>query len=210
MICLLPSSALVLALSVAASTQTVDAFTNLDPAPNVYGTGGNGTYSINAAQTQGFQFTATGAGVLSGFKAALNNASPGEGLLGLSLELYADSGADRLGTLLGSYGGVSTGSYFAGATSTLASVAATGTPVPIVTGAKYWLVAASGNALGWNSANSSALHPRVSRNNPDTYSEASYAAFSVQVTPVPEPASFATLGLGALAVIGRKRRPGRR
>ncbi len=199
-------SASVLALATAAlSAHALDAFNNLGPAPASYSTPNQGLV-IDVRTSQGPQFTAMATGALTGFQIAMNN-NDRNGPEAYALSLYADSGSNTLGSLLGTYSGMSTGVDYRTTTSALSSVAAPGAGVTIQSGAKYWLVAStavSDGELAWN-ASLTGVGPRYLNGRYDTLNT---PAFSVQVTPqpTPEPATFAALGLGALAMLRRRKR----
>ncbi|RYG24281.1 PEP-CTERM sorting domain-containing protein [bacterium] len=192
-------SLFVAALSMAAlSAQAVDAFSNLDPAPDSYN--GLVAYDVSPNNRQGFQFTAVAGGMLTGFQVAMNNLSSPARQFNFSL--YEDSGSDTLGTFLFSWNQLSTGVDYNTTRSALVSIDASGSGINIVNGAKYWVVANAELMTFWNTANSgTAMHLMG-----DTYiPNSDQGAYSVQVEAVPEPASMVALGLGAVALLRRRR-----
>lgn len=195
--------ALLLATGAFSLARADDAFSNLSPNPGAYNAGSS--WFINPTQTQGFQFTTTATGILTGLQIAMNNVSTADGRAAFSVGLYANSGTDTLGTLLGTYSGASTGANYQTATSALASVAVGGSPVTITAGSKYWLVASSGNFLAWNTSLSGrARHYQAGSGY--YFDGSTSSAFSVQVNPVPEPVTSLALGLGAMALIRNRRK----
>src|SRR6476619_2353454 len=97
-------ASLVAAVAAAAlSAQAVDAYSNI-PASPYYNGGGffvSGTYP----QDMSYKFTSGTTGNLSGFKVAMNNYLE-SGQKAFNLDLYTDN-AGQLGTLLGSFSGLS-------------------------------------------------------------------------------------------------------
>jgi hypothetical protein len=190
---------LTVAVSCAAFTvHATDVYSNLDPAPNMYS-------NVTAYDTgpgtndQGFQFTTTGGGLLTSIQIAMNDLTD-LNPHAFTLSLYADDGSDQLGSLLGSWGAMSTGVLYTSTQSLLVSVPTTGPAVNLTSGTKYWLVASSATQIFWNGANSGAVNHYFG----GFYSTGSIpGAFSVQA--VPEPASMTALALGAVALLQRRR-----
>lgn len=207
---ILRATSILVFASAVLTADAVDAYSNFDPAPNLYSNsygyivGDGALHSSPLSLNLGVPFTATAGGTLDGFQVAMNQDEYSDftvtPVAPYTLRLYADAG-NMLGALLGTYSGTSTGLFFADTASALSSVAATGAPVTIAAGSTYWIVASSDGNLTWNHTNSGLT---------TVYGNGSYfhnadAAFSVQVTPTPEPASFAALGLGAFGLLRRKR-----
>lgn len=207
------ASPLALAL-LSVPARAVDAFNNLDPSPNAYqGLTGRivGVGSPYADLGQGVGFTATASGVVSGLSIAMNNYQSDLGAhREYTLRLHASNAQGRVGTLLGTYTGLSTGKLSFGTTDALSEVGAGSTSVALTSGAKYWLLAFGvGNAsLAWNVSNRTNSMDLVAvPNNDPVYMSSTFSpAFAVRVSPVPEPASVAALGLGVAAATRRRRR----
>ncbi len=199
-------SASVLALAPAAlSAHALDAFSNLAPAPDSYATA---SVLVGGPFSQGFQFTSGLSGGLAGFRVAMNDFTTPNAF---TISLYADSGSNTLGALLGAYSGVSSGAVYGSTHSALATVAASGPS--LTAGGKYWLVASAtrSNQVTW----ALSYGPKTTL----TYSNGMYnahygvtslGAFSVQVQPispaVPGPAALGPFALGALATRRKRRR----
>lgn len=190
------------ALVAAAGAHAVDAYSNLGSGSALYQGDIDAAYFVSPTQVPflGFQFVPTASGTLAGFRLAINdigNARP------FSLSLYEDSGTGTLGKSLGTYGGTSTGRVFFDTTSALATVTATG---PRLTqGTKYWLglsTSSFDNQVAWNYS----LATSGTRDLDGRYSTGPLGAFSVQVNPVPEPASWAALGVGAAGLTRRRKK----
>ena len=146
-----------LTLSTAAAGPALDAFSNLFPTPEVYShqfgySIGDYTQNGYGIEYQGFQFTTTASGILSGFQLAMNESDASTGLAPYTLELRSNGTGDTLGSVLGTYTGLSTGEEINAPKSLLSSVVATGAPVSIESGTRYWLVAYSAASLAWNPA----------------------------------------------------------
>ena len=195
---------LVVSLGAALTANALDTYSNLG-SPVAYRPA-TPAYNLSGF-IQGAQFTASLGGALTGFKVAINNSDDSTVQKPLTLRLYEDDGAGKLGALLGSYAGSTTGAWFVTETSALSTVDATGPVVALSAGWRYWLVAeVPGQTSGaWNRS-TSADGRRYIQGDALEYSNSYLPAFSVQVTAVPEPASVLALGLGALALIKRRKR----
>ncbi len=156
-----------------------------------------------APQRIAMQFTSGASGILDTIRFA-NFYSAGDA--GLNLVLYNDDGADQIGTGMVAWG--FTDSNTSGHITTMVN------PFPSVvltSGQKYWveLLALTNGNHAWNLTDPSIPNGRVaaSTNNGSTYSYFSsiqMSAFDVNV--VPEPASMIALGLGASALLARRRK----
>lgn len=201
------TSLLLSALGAALVAHAVDAFSNLKPAPNVYINAG---VTIAAGTSFGHQFTATSTGTLSSIQVAMNNLGRNTTKLPFTLSLYRDSGGNSLGDLLGSFAAQTPGYEGGGDGATLASVATPGSSAEIVNGANYWLVARvdpGQTSVFWNLVSDLASRRTYySDASSQGYYTRNQSAFAVQVNPVPEPTTMAALGLGALALLRRRRR----
>lgn len=155
------------------------------------------------------QFTSSGTGTLDVIKIKLQ-ASGGSGISTISL--FEDSGND-IGSLMATYTVDVT-------TAGVKTITNTDPSIELVAGGKYWLEAksavGSGVYSGWNQNNQSIRGflkfgaVLGNANNPtSTYNVGNNAilpGFSVEVSPVPEPASMLALGLVASAVAVRRRK----
>jgi len=177
-----------------------DAYTNFGPGfDNTVGWVVNDP-SIDPA----FQFQATASGSLTSLTVAMGNYFDFSGAAdSFTLNLYADPAGNPNGegALLGSFGGMTDGTYYSALVNPIV-VAASG--VNIVAGDYYWLEATSTNGTAWDFNSTGAQGPVLEAgapySNPDTS-----AAFSVQVTP--EPSSFAAMaGVLGLGLIAKRRR----
>ena len=196
-------------LAAALPAQAVDTFSNLDPGPTIYDR--NLAYGVGRNFPEGFLFTATVSGTLSGIQIPMNNPANDSRIIPFSLALYTNNSSDELGSLLGSYTGQSTGVYHQGTSSSLVSISPTISPVSISAGSQYWLVASENTllsfTLGWNAANTGLTkHYFFDSSQPQYAINRRSDAFSVQVTPVPEPTTFVALGLGGVVAMRRRRR----
>lgn len=195
-------SLLLLAFATLVGTaHAADAFSNL-AFPIV---GGNYVLGDVYQQKIGYRFTSSLTGALTGFNVAIGNTWGDRSPRPFTLSLYSNGASDTLGTLFGTFSGLSTGEY--PATNAVATVAATGPSLS--SGSQYWLVVStdSSSALTWNIANGASDLPGYSSNIFGTsYGSFPPGAFSVQVNPVPEPATVIALGAGALALVRRKMR----
>lgn len=196
------SLALLLITGVAGSAHAADAFSNVDPSF----TPGSG-YAVGGGfqSVIGYRFTSGLTGSLTGFKLAINNVQSAQGVqYPFEVSIYTNSASDTLGTLLGTFSGLSTGNY--PATPTLATVVASGPD--LVANSQYWLVASSTSQVTWNTPfnGASNLPGYYSTNGNPGYGTEYPGGFSVQVTPVPEPTTFVALGMGGLAFVRRRKR----
>ena len=173
----------------------------------------SGAYNANAGYSvgpnggvdrmPGIQFTSGESGTIASFTLAMNNLNA-VGPQGYSLGLYADDGSNRLGVLLGTYPGTSTGVTGFGSDYPVSTVPAT-TPALVVAGAKYWLVASSASSLAWRYSSVAGVGPTYA-GSAGTYGTGVPTAFSVSVNPTPEPSALAALGLGAVGLLRRRKR----
>lgn len=206
-------SFLLLSLSLASAAHADEAFSNLDPAPNSYSSTLNRVVGIGSVQPhliQGTQFTSTASGIVSSISVAMNNYQTDIGTMApFTLKLYANSASDQLGTLLGSYSALSTGLLWFGTSDALVEVAAGSPSVTLASGTKYWLVAegAGNSSLAWSVSNRTTVMNHLTMSEGDTvYTASAFSdAFAVHVTPVPEPATLAALGLGLTAFLRRRK-----
>ncbi len=200
--------------AVSLSANADDAFNNIAAAPNSYILGGDIIgprlfLGDNYQFTQGLQFTTTRGGSLAGFQLAMNNYGASVGQVGYSVTLLKDNGSDRLGSVLGTFNGLSTGIYFTNTTSALSTVDASNSGVTLTSNTKYWLIATGPESLVWSYSlfDTENHYSHDSIANTTDYFHMSAPALSVQVTdPVPEPASIAALGLGTVACLRRRKR----
>ncbi len=157
-------------------------------------------------ETRGYQFASTATGLLTGFDVSVNNGSSSDHRP-FTLKLYADAGG-TLGTLLGSFAGLSSGLGFYSRTSGYESVAAGG--VVLRSGASYWLVASSPTRVIWQRTERTWMRSLIDYDGSGNYYYGTSVAsiFSVNVDPsvtsiVPGPA--AALPFALMALRRRKR-----
>ncbi len=198
---LLRLAALATLAAPAATALAEDLFTNANFA-NPHGAHG---WGVSYETTLGFQFAATASGTVGAFVLPIADYLD-EYPSSFTLELYADDGSDRVGALLGRYWGATSG-RLSSSTVTPVTVPASGPPVDLVAGSRYWLVASTDSELAWRSA---AGEPEQLTyvSNPLTNPTPRYLtmpAGAFNVKAVPEPASLATLGLGLATVVRRRR-----
>lgn len=193
--------------SMAASASAVVAFSNFGPGysynPNVGWTvAGPG---FGTEQTVATQFTSAASGLLSNIKIALEHVG---GPNVAQVTLYEDSGSDTLGNWLITWWGDWGWRHFgdnAGPT-TLPNQFT----VPTLTqGVKYWVEARYNAQDSWHAWNYNSIgdvrRTGFSHDNGATYFYSDETAPTFEINLVPEPASLAVLGLGALALIRRRR-----
>lgn len=172
--------------------------------------GSNGwTFGIlsNTLRTEnkiGSQFTATGSGLLSTIE--FGSFTFVDGLL--RVEIFSDENGE-LGTSLENFTVTSAPRPFR----RILKVQSLSPSVGIVDGAKYWVVlsAADGNARANFNWNSSGLTGRLYASSVDsTRNDVVYlddqTMPALRVNVVPEPTSTAALGLGALALLRKRRK----
>lgn len=196
--------------SVAISSAEI-AFTSLSPddSYNVNSTIFIGKYSTNSiALQQGFMFESLATGQVSKIRVGITDFT-GEDSVGSvpTFDLYA-SDLNQASTLLGSWTGTApTGSSLQTLTSS--------DVVTLTAGTSYWLVAREPDPtkfFGWNNTNTGLALPKLlefGAGSGFSYSSAPEDAGAFEITvggAVPEPASMIALGLGALALVRRKRK----
>lgn len=174
--------------------------------------GGIGANRLFYFSSRGYQFTPTISGAVTSLTAAIHN-STSSNTLPVTLSLYSDSGSNTVGAELGSWSTTAATATDSDSVNSVAIASASG--VSLTAGTTYWFVASNldstiANALSWNTAVSysgslSSYNAYYVRNG-TAYYTTGLGAFSVQVTPVPEPTTLAALGLGAAAFLRRRRR----
>ncbi len=153
---------------------------------------------------QGDQFVAGAGGTLVSITVAEQWAS---GSNALSFGLYNDDGADGVGSWITtwSFSGPSFGS---GAPPTVLPNAFPW--ITLTAGQKYWVIGSTGDdtwgTLNKNDQGMTGPHAYSTDSGASwSYSTQVTSAFRVEVESVPEPCSMAALGLGALALVRRRR-----
>lgn len=155
----------------------------------------------NVQQITAFQFESATTGVLSTIEYAFSLGSAGD----VQVTLFEDS-SDEKGAILGSW----TQTEPDGFTSSIKSITNTNSGIGLTAGSKYWLQLAPGTSTlagGWN-INDQNLSGRLYLNQSGSgfYFSQRVGAYRVSTSVVPEPASMAALGLGALALIRKRRK----
>lgn len=156
---------------------------------------------------QGYQFTSLASGSLDRITIALSHVT---GTNTSGVDLYNDA-SGALGTFIT---GWSVSNLPAFGAAYVPSVLINSFPsITLTSGFKYWVVARPGASDTWNvwNANTSGsiLNRTFSNDNGATFgysSGATAGAFSVEVVAVPEPATFAAFGFGALILLRRFRK----
>ncbi len=187
--------------ALAASAQTTS-YSNLGTPPDTYRN--TIAYSIGAnGSGVSARFVPTSSGALSGFSGALSNDSVSQGPKPYTLGIYADDGGQR-GDLLATYGGQTTGLRSLTSSTALSTVSTPNGPL-LLAGTAYWLGVTSTSTISWNWNDTGATGTLISDN--IYFSSVDMPAFALTTTqPVPEPSALAALGLGAVAVLRRRKR----
>ena len=194
-------------VSLLATALCAAAFGHADVAFDSFGPGN--TYDPNAGYTIGtstssfgyqsgaMQFTSLATGSLLSVTVPVRRSS-GSGEL--KVGFYADNGND-VGAELASWMITVSGQ----SVNTLAAPAG----ISIVTGARYWvgLIAQGTSSLAWNNTQPSVSgRYAVNFDTQDGTVSGQQSTFRVETQPVPEPASMPALGLGAAALLRRRKR----
>lgn len=177
---------------------------------------GKQSSSSNASMgSYGFQFSPSASGTVTSMIVAMNNAST-EDSAPFHLSLYTDN-QGHLGSLLGSWGGISTATPFTYGYGDLFSFVTAG-GADVYEGSKYWLIATAdlpnySASLFWNSSSFVSGTPKYQFQDYPTgtdseiyYSGAAPAVIIGATTIVPEPSSTMVAGTGVLLCLARRRR----
>lgn len=193
-----------IACGILATSFTVSAFANVAYSSfgplDSYDTASGWTIGGNTNQTVAFQFESATTGVLSSIEYASFGIVAGD----INILLYEDN-SDQVGNQMVGWGQsiVPSGNAITTLTNPFPNIALTA-------GSKYWVElrgVSSGVWGGWNqndqSINSLAYYTSTGGS---AYSTLLTSAFRVNTGVVPEPASMAALGLGALALVRKRRK----
>lgn len=196
-----------IAVGVAASAQADIAFSNFGPGDSYYGSAGYAIYG--SAVSSGYrslaqQFVSQETGELTRVRVPMFLVS---GTNSVKVTLFGNSNLNTFGTTLETW-------TLNGAIHNYIVDFDNAVPgLQLVTGNTYWLLVTPGaNDMqgGWYNAEPGEDANRYGARSFDgtNYDYANYefpAAFSVEVAPVPEPASLAAIGLG-VAIVTRRRK----
>ncbi len=157
----------------------------------------------SSEQIVAFQFESATTGVLSTIEYGFSNGTAGD----VTVTLFEDS-SDEKGAALASWTRSEPDS--SSPIPSIRSISNTNSAVSLTAGSKYWLQLAPGSGSfsgGWN-INDQNISNRVfvSQSGSGFYFNQRVGAYRVTTGVVPEPASMAALGLGAFALIRKRRR----
>jgi hypothetical protein len=199
-------SAVVVVASQVGIATAVTAFTNLGSLDQGGGATLNlGTGTINTLPlSQGSQFVSAATGVVSTQSVSLMQIAGQDSTTSTpTFDLYQDSGADTLGTLMTSFSGPG---YSATTLRTMSAMSA----ATLTLGQKYWVVAREPNPasyFAWESGlgNPNGNHVLYVGTFGPFYGTSVQGGMRIETTPVPEPATLYALSLGILATMRRRK-----
>jgi hypothetical protein len=162
-----------------------------------YFTGGGG--SVMPGNDLGYQFESGASGSLGSIEAAILSGPFGAPTVNLTLWADLDG---HLGGLLGSWEVIADGNAFNGDYITIQNA---DSEIDLTAGETYWLLARTDGVGAWNLSDSESGNYVWGSPENYTYTNGRNGAFAVYTTTtVPEPATLAIVGLGALGFARRR------
>ncbi len=191
-----------IACGILATSLTVSAFADVAyssfSSTNSFNTGAGWSIGGSSEQVIAFQFTSAASGVLASVEYASFGLLAGD----INILLYKDN-ADTIGDQI-----IGWGKSVVPGPSTIETLTNSFPSVSLTAGAKYWLElrgVSNGVYTAWNE-NDQGLNSNAYYWNSGGSGYTTLATSAFRVNTVPEPASMAALGLGALALVRKRRK----
>ncbi len=190
----------VLAVCFAVSVQAQVAYSSFGSGDS-YRTGSIWVVGAGVDQIAAFQFESATTGIVSTIDFAFSSDNSGD----ITATLFEDSSNEK-GAVVGSWTKAVPGGYAA----SVQSITNSNSAISLTAGSKYWLQleTPTTNLYGGWYFNDLNLSSRMflSQSGNGFYLTNRAAAYRVSTSVVPEPASMAALGLGALALVRKRRK----